>query len=48
MSNLNNMFIEEYKMKEWIILLKNYSVLNMPFNIDVLFAGKFYIRLQKI
>jgi len=42
------MFIEKYKMKEWTILLKNYSILNMPFNIDVLFADKFYIRLQQI
>jgi hypothetical protein len=48
MSNLDNIFLDENKMKEQTILLKIYFVINIPFNIDFLFAGKPYIHLQKV
>tara|TARA_B110000438_G_C15600852_1_gene557903 strand:+ start:661 stop:807 length:147 start_codon:yes stop_codon:yes gene_type:complete len=48
MSNLDNIFLEENKMKERTILLKIYFVLNIAFNIDILFAGKPYIHSQQI
>jgi hypothetical protein len=48
MSNLDNIFLENYKMKERTILLKICFVLNILFNIDILFAGKPYIHLQQI
>jgi hypothetical protein len=48
MSSLDNIFLDENKMKERTILLKIYFVFNIPFNIDVLFAGKPYIHLQQI
>lgn len=48
MSNLDNIFLDENKMKERTILLKIYFVLNIAFNIDILFAGKPYIHSQKV
>ena len=48
MSNLDNMFLEERKMKEWTILLKSCAILNISFNADTLCAGKPHIRLQRI
>ena len=48
MNNLDNIFLEENKMKERTILLKIYFILNTPFNIGILFAGKSYIHLQQI
>ena len=48
MNNLDNIFLEENKIKERTILLKIYFVINIPFNIDFLLTGKPYIHLQKI
>jgi len=48
MSNLNNIFLEEGKMKEWTILLKSCAILNISFNLDTLSAGIFPIRLQRV